>query len=211
MPRLFRLLFFILIASSVALGASKLETIGPCSDASVPDAVRAALLPQGHRVTFDDGTAAEIWFRSQVPAAAKGDGIYSLPESALVAVIRFDKPARDYRGQSVAAGAYTLRYELQPNDGDHLGTAPTRDFLLAVPASADTDPNAAYKFDALVALSRKTTKSQHPSPWNLVAPEAKSFPSAVDDAEAHTVLTVKLKTDKGELPLALVVHGTAAQ
>src|SRR5256885_12271604 len=35
----------------------------------------------------------------------------------------------------------SLRYEMQPNDGDHLGTAPTRDFLLALPAANDPDPN----------------------------------------------------------------------
>jgi hypothetical protein len=213
MRRSFSFIAFVVIASSVALAAPKLETIGPCTDASVAEAVRAALSPQGYRVTFDDGSTAELWFRSQLPAgsAKDGGGIYNLAESALVAVVRFAKPARDYRGQTVAAGVYTLRYELQPNDGDHLGTAPTRDFVLAIPAAADANPTASYTFEPLVALSRKTTQARHPSPWNLVAPDAKAFPTVYDDGDAHIILATKVKTDKGEIPMALVIQGSAPQ
>jgi hypothetical protein len=216
MRRLLSFIAFAVIASSVALAAPKLETIGPCTDASVAEAVRAALSPQGYRVTFNDGSTVELWFRNQlstlaVAAAKDSGGIYNLPESALVGVVRFAKPARDYRGQTVASGVYTLRYELQPNDGDHLGTAPTRDFVLAIPAAADTDPAASYKFEPLVELSRKTTQARHPSPWNLVSPDAKAFPSVYDDGESHIILAAKVKTDKGEMPLAIVVQGSAPQ
>ena len=44
-----------------------------------------------------------------------------------------------------------------------------------------------------------------------MTPDAKTFPSVFDDGQEHVVLAVKLKTDAGEQPLALVVHGTAAQ
>src|SRR5438046_1163660 len=122
MRRRFLPIALLLAASTLALAAPKLETIGACGDASVPQAVRDVLAQQGYRVTFDDGATAEVWFRSQLTVAASADsaGIYNLPESALVAVVSFAKPVRDYRGQNVPAGAYTLRYELQPNDGDHL-------------------------------------------------------------------------------------------
>lgn len=216
--RMCRLISFLalLLLSSFALAAAKLETIGPCTEAGVADAVKQALAPQGYRVTFDDGTASDIWLRATVPTkgAAPKDASgasYTLPESVLVGVMKLEKSAKDYRGQSVAPGVYTLRYELQPNDGDHLGTAPTRDFLLALPAAGDSDPSALMKFEQLVPLSKQAAHANHPSPWNLVAAEAKIFPSVFDDGQEHIVFAFRLKTDSGEIPMALVVHGTAAQ
>ena len=38
----------------------------------------------------------------------------------------------DIRGKVVKPGVYTLRYALQPQNGDHLGAAPNREFLLLV-------------------------------------------------------------------------------
>src|SRR5258708_32426017 len=160
------LFLFLLLLSSSALAAAKLETIGPCTEAGVADAVKQALAPQGYRVTFDDGTASSIWLRATLatkgtaPKDASG-AAYTLPEAALVGVMKLEKTSKDYRGQSVAPGVYTLRYELQPNDGDHLGTAPTRDFLLALPAAGDSDPSALMKFEQLVALSKQTTHANH--------------------------------------------------
>ena len=45
----------------------------------------------------------------------------------------------DFRGQPVKAGVYTLRYGQQPQDGNHIGTSELSDFLLAIPATTDTD------------------------------------------------------------------------
>src|SRR5581483_10311714 len=140
--------------SPLAFAAGKVESIGALTEASVPETIRGALEPAGYRVTLADGSTVELWLRKQAPSA-KGDGIYNLAESALVGVIHFSKAAQDYRGQALPAGYYNLRYELQPSDGDHLGTSPTRDFLLLVPPASDTDPEKAYKFEELVALTRR--------------------------------------------------------
>jgi len=43
-----------------------------------------------------------------------------------------------------------------PNDGNHLGAAPNRDFLLVVPAASDGDPSATFKFQELVTMSART-------------------------------------------------------
>ncbi len=212
LPRLLPVCVFLLSSSF----AAQLSNIGPCTDAAISDAVKQTLGPQGYHIAFNDGSSADIWFRATIPTAGKAPRdnsgqLYALPEAVLVGVVHFDKQTKDYKGLPVPAGTYTLRYEMQPNDGDHLGTAPTRDFLLATPAASDADPNATYDQDMLVAHSRQTSKTQHPAPFNLVPAEAKQWPSVFDDGNAHTVLAVKLKTDKGELPLALVVKGSAAQ
>src|SRR5207244_9487242 len=90
-------------------------------------------------------------------------------------VIHFAKNARDARGNAISPGTYNLRYELQPNDGNHLGTSPTPDFLLLVPAAADTNPAQSYSFDQLIHLSEQVTSKKHTAVFNLVSAYDKQF------------------------------------
>ena len=203
----------LLLASAVGLAAPKVETTGACSESSVPDAVKKALAQQGFRVTLDDGSAVEVWPRAEVPSSAKAreDATYNIAPSSFFGVIHFAKNTRDYRGDAIQAGFYNLRYELQPNDGDHLGTSPTPDFLLLVLPSADSDPTHNFEFKELVDLSRQVTGKKHPAPLNLVPAEAKEFPSVTTDPDDHTILFFKVKSQSGELPIGLVVKGTTTQ
>ena len=200
----------VLIVSTTAAAAPKVEPAGACNDASVPYSVKKALAPQGYRVALDDGSSVELWPRAQVATARKAreDATYTLAPSAFVGVIHFSKNTRDYRGNAIPAGFYNLRYELQPADGDHLGTSPTPDFLLLTPPAADTDPDKTYTFEQLVDLSRQVTGKKHPGPLNLVPADAKDYPSVNTDSEDHTMLFFKVKTPSGDLPLGLVVKGT---
>ena len=214
-PRIVRSLAVgtILLFATLARAAPRLDTLGPCTDASVPEAVKKALASQGYRVTLDDGSTVALWPRSQVATASKArdDATYPLAPSTFVGVIVFDKNTRDYRGDAIPAGTYHLRYELQPSDGDHLGTSPTPDFLLLVPPGSDSDPDRAYTFDQLVDLSRQVTGKKHPGPLNLVPAEAKELPLVSTDSEDHTILSFKVKTQSGDLPLSLVIKGTTTE
>jgi len=166
-------------------------------------------VPEGLRITVPDNTI-DIWLRASVPAGHNTEqGIVydKLTESTLLGVISFAKDSKDYKGQRLPGGMYTMRYEIQPNNGDHLGTAPTRDFVLLTPIAADADPAAEMNFDQMVALSKRASGTNHPSALNLVMVEAKSFPSLSSDDEGRTIFNAKL----GEMPIALVVRGTAPQ
>jgi len=213
--RILRSLAFatVLLVATIGWAAAKVETIGSCSDATVPDSIKKALATQGYRVTLDDGSSVELWPRALVATGAKAreDATYTLARSTFVGVIHFEKNTRDYRGDAIPAGFYNLRYELQPNDGNHLGTSPTADFLLMVPPGADADPEHTYTFEQLVDLSRQVTGKKHPAPLNLVPAEAKDFPSVTTDPDDHTILFFKVKTQSGELPLGLVVKGTTTE
>lgn len=206
------LVLFLLLAAS-ALAAPQVETVGPCTDSLVPDPVKKALAPTGYRVTLDDGSPLDVWPPAQVQTSDKPreDATYPLAPSLFIGVIHFAKNARDARGNAIAAGTYTLRYELQPNDGNHLGTSPTRDFLLLVPVAADTNPAQTYSFDQLIRLSEQVTGKRHPTPLNLVPADATQFPSVTTDPDDHTILFFKVKTQSGDLPLGLVVKGTTAE
>ena len=201
-----------------AAQAGKVESMGPLTDSAVPAAVRQTLEAKGYRLTLDEpAPACELWIRKSVPAQAKKDieglAYPQLAESTLVGVIRFSQPAADFRGQRIPAGFYTLRYELIPNDGNHLGVTPNRDFLLLVPAASDADPKAQFKFEELVALSREATGTKHPGPLSLAQADGVVTAAAVSkDDQDHWIFSAPVKLASGdEIPIALVVRGTAQQ
>jgi hypothetical protein len=209
---------FILIFSLVSAAQSgKVESIGPLTDGGVPEAVRQVVDSKGYRLIMDDpAPACEVWIRKGVPAQTKKDAegvAYSqLAESTLVGVAHFPQAAADFRGHRIAAGFYTLRYELMPDDGNHLGAAPNRDFLLLIPAASDADPNATFKFQDLVAMSARTTGTKHPSPLSLSPADSGTTPKILKDDQDHWIFSARIKLASGEeLPFALVVKGTAQQ
>jgi hypothetical protein len=208
--------FLFLVSLAAIAQTGKVEAITTPPDGA-SEAVRKALEEKGHRVFLDDGSVAcTIWWRKSVPAQGKKDvpgSVYPrLAESTLLGVLSFPHASTDYRGQAIAAGTYTLRYGLQPADGNHMGVSPTRDFLLLIPASSDADPKAVFKLQELVDLSRKATGTRHPGPLNLIQPESSAISTVSKDDEEHWIFSTSLKLASGEeLPIALVVKGTAPQ
>jgi len=205
-----------LMGSALAQGG-RVETIGPLTASSVPEAIRKALEPRGYRVLQADGRViCEVWFREAVPLqagkAAEPDVVYAgLEESTFVGVIVFPQPTTDYRGQAIKAGAYTLRYALHPADGNHMGIAPNRDFLLLVPAELDREATARYSFEELVKLSARSAGTNHPAGLSLRSAEGyTTIPIVVELASRYTLLVAPVKTTAGgELRLALIVKGVA--
>lgn len=210
-------LFLFLTPLLLAAPAGKVEPIGPLTDSAASDALKKAVETTGYRVLLDDGSEwCKIWLRAGAPGSGKteveGALFPQLTESALIGVISFTKPATDYRGQAVQPGLYTLRYELLPNDGNHLGVADNRDFALLVRAGDDPDPTANFDFKQLVALSRKATGAAHPGPINLVQPASDVAPAVSNDGQEHWVFANKLKMQSGEpLLIGIVVKGKAAE
>jgi hypothetical protein len=207
----------VLMASLLCVAQSgQLESIGPLSDDAVSQQVRESLERKGYRLTLDDPkSCCELWLRRSVPAQANENPELAYPqfaESTLLGVIHFSQAAADFRGHPIPAGFYTLRYELVPDDGNHLGVAPNRDFVLVIPAQFDPDPNAAFKFQELVTMSAKTAGTKHPTPLSL-APIDKPSPGTVaKDDQDNWIFSASLKLASGqELPFALIVKGTAQQ
>jgi hypothetical protein len=215
--------FLVLLAIPVLCLASlaqtgKVESLGAMTAAVVSAPVSRVLDSQGQHLILSDGTpVCDIWMRKNVPArTAKDSGgvLYpELVESALVGVISFPQAAADLRGQPIAPGTYTMRYALMPDDGNHLGVAPDRDFLLLVRAADDPDPATVFKFADLVDLSKKAMGSNHPGVFGLTESKAGSAPMLVKNAENQWVFSgVVMKLDSGkDLPFSLIVKGTAPQ
>lgn len=207
----------VLVSVCCAAQSGKVESLGPLSDNAVPDAVRQSLDAKGYRLTLDDPkSTCELWLRKSVPAstAKESDNIVypEFAESVMLGVIHFPDAAADFRGHKIPAGFYTMRYELMPDDGNHLGAAPNRDFVLLIPAASDTDPSAAYKFQELSALSAATAGTKHPAPLSLVPADKPGAGTVARDEQDHWIFSSNLKLASGnDLPFALIVKGTAQQ
>ncbi len=212
--------FFILllvISSSIRADGNKVESIDAFADPAAPDSIKGVLEPKGYRVSTKDGPLCDVWLRNGVPSQPKSDvsaALYTeIVDSALVGVIVISKQTKDYRGQQLKPGAYTMRYAIHPIDGNHMGISPNRDFLLLTPVSVDADPNARFTFVELTKMSTKTNGTNHAAPLSIVSPETpKEYPAVAEDDGGHIILTAKLKTQSGaSMPIAIIVKGTAEQ
>ncbi len=166
-----------------------------------------------------DNLLAEVWFRKEVPVKAteaqfkNGLTYREVPQSTVIGALRVPRPITDYRKQRVPAGTYTLRLAAQPMDGDHMGTAPYADFLLASPAADDKSPGL-LATKAMHELSAKTTDA-HPSVWLLFPGKgAGAAPTLVNKGMGHWVLLVSLDAAsggvKGKLLLGLTLVGVSS-
>ena len=202
------------VATTVFAAAAQVERIGALSAPVASDALKQAVETKGYRITLDGGWTAEFWLAKQLKTAAKDvpGALYAeLANGEFVGVVNLPKGMTDFRGQAIPAGVYTLRYQLLPQDGNHLGVAPNPDFLLAIPVASDPNPEQGYLYKKLVALSAKTTGTSHPA---VIALDTAGEPgSAVGDKQGTVVFTVAVPS-AGASPtekLGIVVQGTAAQ
>jgi hypothetical protein len=205
-------LFF--VTTPVFAAAAQVERIGPLTAPGASDALKQAVEEKGYHITLDGGWTAEFWFTKQLETASKDapGALYpELTNAEFVGVVNLPKGMTDFRGQAIPAGVYTLRYQMLPQDGNHMGVAPNPDFLLAIPVASDPSPDQSYPYKKLVALSAKTTGSNHPAV--LALDTAGGSSSVVTDAQGVVVFTVTVPSSGGKSTgkLGIVVKGTATQ
>lgn len=196
--------FSLLLALSV-FGQGKTDPAGaPPSEVS---ALASALQKEGLKLSKSDGSAiAEVWFVAQEPKGGSAEDAASLPtfpQGALIGVVRFASKSSDRRGQTIQPGVYTLRYSRYPVNGDHMGVAPQRDFLLMSPAATDTDAAAQPKFEDLVNMSKKAAGTPHPAVWSCWKDDDGAKPGLEEGPENEVVL----HTTVGSVKLAIIVAG----
>lgn len=159
---------------SFALEASRHKEPLP-SDFSAPI---AALLASGDgvRVTVDNVVLDFWWVKGlSVKSGSEGAKWADVEEGSLVGAVRVSADFRDIRGRIIKPGSYTLRYGIQPQDGDHLGVSPFRDFLLLSPASLDKEATP-RGHDGTVEISKRTIGGSHPAVWSIDPPAAGAQP-----------------------------------
>jgi hypothetical protein len=203
--------FLIVIASVSAVCAEpKIESIGAFSG-NAPDAVKSALAEKGYRVTGEDGKIlAEIWPVKVVVAGASGSANAVYPDfvsGGFYGVITLPNGAGDFRGQKIPAGTYAMRYQLLPEDGNHMGVAPNPDFFLLVPVDGDPGPSAKMIYAALVRASAKASGTAHPAAFALESPDARGV--AVKQEQGHTIAFFMIGSGSAKVPIGMILSGSA--
>jgi hypothetical protein len=219
------LLFCVQAAPVLAQEPYKVSVLKEAVPAAASAGIRELLNAEGYRIQDDKGqTLADIWLRKTVPASEKpagAKGAVLLPfvaDGELVGVLQYSSEGRDYRDQSISKGVYTLRYGLQPVNGDHLGVSTYRDYLLLLPAAKDTKSDLPAR-KKLEQQSAESAGTSHPAVLLLQAAStdsSKTTPAMVRDAEKNTwsvaiPLKLQVKGDREAIvqPVLLVVVGAA--
>jgi hypothetical protein len=182
--------------------------------------VAAAISDTGVRISGKDGVVCDLWLAREVPLKPKFKTSlrikYPFQNGELIGVIRFPGSSmpNDFRGQALKPGTYTLRYGLQPDDGNHLGTSDIRDFLVGCPPDKDSSPKRVEDIKDLFKLSAGASGSTHPAIFLLTPPPDKPFDGAsvVADDEKHLLIlqtnaSGKDADQKVSIPLSVVTVG----
>lgn len=203
-----------LAISALAAAPGKIQPAGPFSDPA-PEAIKAALAGAGDRLTLYDGSVIDVWLRTSIPSAKQKDANAVYPQigrGTFVGVIKFQRATKDFRGQPIKPGVYTMRYEMLPSDGNHMGVAAQPDFVLLTPVAADPGPDAVPSFDELVTLSAKASGTAHPASFSMVPTEgANEYPSLFYTSDGYVAYAAQVKSAGTDLPIAVVVKGVAQQ
>src|SRR5262249_8038167 len=158
--------------------------------------ISAAINTAGYRVTGKDGVICDLWLAKEIPLKPKFKSSlrikYPFQTGQLIGVVRYPEGSKptDFRGQSLKPGTYTLRYGLQPDDGNHLGTSDIRDFLVGCPPKNDVDPKRVEDIKDLFKLSAQSAGTTHPAIFLLIPPPEKPYDAAgvTYDDEKHLVI-----------------------
>ncbi len=185
--------------------------------ASVAEPIKKLLAEPALVVTEGGKPKLSVWLRSEIPSRATAEQIKNgityreLPEGTVLGVIQFDATFVDFRKQEIPAGVYTLRLAIQPDTGDHTGTAPHTDFALMAPVADDKSADD-VELKTLVGLSKKVLNSDHPSVMLLFPHKEKGDGPTVTAKEGGAwVLNFKRPVvagcEKTALGFSLTIHG----
>jgi hypothetical protein len=182
--------------------------------------IRAVL--QSKAVQLLDGSAPvlEFWLRAEVPLQAKPEstakGLNAVKQATLLGAVAVRTAQRDYKDSELVPGIHTMRFALQPEDGNHLGTADYPYFLVLVPAKLDGKLDGLTDYKPLVKASSRESSTGHPIILSLRPPDSESgeAPALREPAADHKSVRLKLPAKVGSsgettaLVFELVYQGT---
>ncbi len=195
----------------------KIVTAEPPKELAEP--IRAVLDQKSLVLSSGDKPFFEFWFCKELPLAQKPEnGTLSIPtvkEGTVLGAVKVSVERYDFRDEEIPPDVYVLRYGIQPEDGNHLGVAPTRTFALLLTAKEDTklDP---VPHDVLVKDAATINAAKHPSNFNLQPYEnAEGDLPRLDERNDgdHKVILLKLPakvadaSEPATLSFALVYEG----
>lgn len=211
----------LLAMSNVAVAADyKVEELAEAAPADdLSGGINASLNETGLRVSRGSTKFCDLWlcreWTTKADFTPSLSVLYPFEIGELIGVIRYHRKGADFRDQEIPSGTYTVRYALQPEDGNHVGTSATRDFLLLLPVAEDTEP-AVMAEETMWKTSAGAVGTSHPAMLSLLAAGEGELPS-ISHNEEFDRWSVRFagKAKKGDavepLVVELIVVGHAAE
>lgn len=162
----------------------------------------------------------EFWLRGKVPCKAAPEQVKNglsykdLEQTVLVGALKLGGTVTDYRKQDIVAGVYTLRLAFQPQDGDHMGTAPYPEFFLVTGAAHDESPGP-LDIKKMQEKSAETLGGNHPGVFLLFPnPKPEDGAKLVKEMNDHWIVkhyfTLDVEGKPARLGFGLTVVGRSA-
>lgn len=166
----------------------------------IPDALKKQLREASFQITDKQNKlVCEIWFRKaievkELPSEDAADGMtnYTMfSEGAFLGVIRFKQKSTNCRGNTIFPGIYTIRYMIMPEDGDHIGVAPYKDFVMLLPAFVDKGEPTMER-ELIIATALKASEHPHNLALMPVEKNLEKMPVFKIDESNNLVLYMQL-------------------
>jgi hypothetical protein len=205
--------FILGLAATLAAAEPQLAKTETAPPETVSAEIQQILGAGALQVTAEGKTLAEFWLRGEVPVQESaseelGVGFGQLAEGTLLGVVRLGDSWSDYKESPISAGVFTLRYAVMPADGNHMGVAPYRDFLLLIPVADDTSVEVSWSSEELVGMSLGSTGTPHPAVLALFPIwEEPSKPGLVRNEMDQWTLAVPVDSISPTLGLVVEGHG----
>jgi hypothetical protein len=220
MNALGNLLLGVMLAASTYAAETNLVVADKPAPDNLTEPIRAVLQAKAVQLLAEGKPIYQLWWVREVPLkqkpSAAGKALESVDEMTLLGAATVGEGQRDYKDSEIPPGAYTVRFGLQPQDGDHLGTAEFPYFAVLIPAKNDPDPAGIKTYKSMVKASGKATATGHPAILSLrpVASEASESPALTTPAPEHRAIRFKLPAKAGgeqtSITFELVYHGKSA-
>jgi len=219
MRMLLTALFVMNLIAGVASAADlpTVKVVENAKPAGASDEVAKVLSPKSFAVEEGGKEVLHFWVRAEVPSSASPGGLIeydSLEEGGLIGIYEVKKEGfTDFRNQKLPVGIYTIRTAPHPQDGNHMGIAPTPTFGVLIPVADDKSAEPMER-EKMLEASKKSVNTGHPGAIYLepfFEKPAGKLPAIRENDLKHIVLDVmtkaKLATESVELPIAFVFIG----
>jgi len=216
--------FLMILVSAFALPAYANDTELKIEDKEPPaelsDDVKGGLEHKSYQLSNGDGLFFEIWLTKEVIVGEEKDTPKETLDtvesiSLLGAMIVHEGGRFDFRDDEMDPGLYVLRLSLQPQDGNHMGTAPFDTFAILVPHEMDHMVLEMMDHDEMVDIASEPTAAEHPPILGIQPMESAEgeFPALAENEEEEEwfFLNLQLPGKQGDkevkIPIHLIIEG----
>jgi hypothetical protein len=212
-------LFLLQVAATAHASDWSLKVTDKDPPQELSGSIRALLQSRAVQLFESDKPAYEFWLVKELPLQSKPastlKALDAVKQTTLLGAVNVPADRRDYRDDELRAGVYTMRLGLQPQDGNHLGTAEFLYFSVLISPEHDTKPEGITDYKPLVKASSRETSTDHPVILSLrpASSGEGELPTLVEPAPDHKSVRVKVPAkagdDKTSLVFEIVCEGKA--